>query len=64
MTVEAMKAGAVEFLTKPFTDEVLLGVIRQAMREVAKHWAVKQSCRRCATTFASLSQREQEVMAL
>ena len=31
MTVEAMKVGVVEFPTKPFTDEVLLGAIRQAI---------------------------------
>ena len=31
MTVEAMKAGVVEFLTKPFTDEVVLAAVRQTI---------------------------------
>src|ERR1700730_12537196 len=35
MTVQAMKAGAVEFLTKPFDDEVLLGAIRNAIKRSA-----------------------------
>jgi RNA polymerase sigma factor (sigma-70 family) len=64
MTVEAMKAGAVEFLTKPFTNEIIIGAIRQAIgrsRDALDREREKQALR---DTFASLSQREQEVMAL
>jgi FixJ family two-component response regulator len=64
MTVEAMKAGAVEFLTKPFTDDVLIGAIRGAIersRETLGREKDKQTLR---DNYASLSQREQEVMAL
>jgi FixJ family two-component response regulator len=64
MTVKAMKAGAVEFLTKPFVDDVLLTAIRNAVersRAALGHEAETMALR---TAYASLSRREREVMAL
>ena len=63
-SVQAMKAGAVEFLTKPFTDVDLLASIRQAIersRVALDQNAKLQELRDC---YASLSLREQQVMAL
>jgi FixJ family two-component response regulator len=64
MTVQAMKAGAVEFLMKPFSDDVLLSAIENAIersRTALRHEAEIRSLRDC---YASLSRREREVMAL
>lgn len=64
MSVQAMKAGAIEFLTKPFGDDVLLSAIRNAIersRATLGREAEMQAVRNC---YASLTPRERQVMAL
>jgi FixJ family two-component response regulator len=64
MTVQAMKAGAVEFLTKPFTHDVLLDAIGGAIersRTAVRQDSEMQVLRR---SYASLTPREREVMGL
>jgi FixJ family two-component response regulator len=63
MSVKAMKAGAVEFLTKPFRDQDLLDAIKVAL-ERARSWIESEkAASELRANFESLSPREKEVMA-
>ncbi|MGH9967159.1 MAG: response regulator transcription factor [Pyrinomonadaceae bacterium] len=62
MTVQAMKAGAVEFLTKPFDDEVLLSAIRHAIKRSANVLDDQVELEALRRTYESLTPRERDVM--
>lgn len=63
-TVKAMKAGAVEFLTMPFDDDVLLSAIGHAMEGSQDAFGRERELRSLRDRLASLSSREREVMSL
>jgi FixJ family two-component response regulator len=63
-TVQAMKAGAVEFLTKPFGDDVLLDAIAHAIERSRSALAREAQLRARRDCYASLTPRERETMAL
>ena len=63
-TVKAMKGGAVEFLTKPFGDEVLLGAIERALERSKTALREETEVRELRDRYGSLSHREQQVMGL
>jgi FixJ family two-component response regulator len=64
MTVQAMKAGAVEFLTKPFRGQELLDAVQEAIARDRAAWGKREQMAEITARYASLTAREKEVMHL
>jgi FixJ family two-component response regulator len=64
MSVRAMKAGAIEFLTKPFRDRDLLGSIEQAIQRDRDTRREKAKLQKLRVRYESLTPRQREVLAL
>ena len=60
----AMKAGAIEFLIKPFRDDILLGAIQEGIKRSCAELSREAEVRALRDSYARLSHRERQVMAL
>jgi len=64
MSVRAMKAGAIDFLTKPFRDQDMLDAVFMALERDRKRWDDEQSAAALQALYRTLTSREREVMSL
>jgi FixJ family two-component response regulator len=64
MTVKAMKAGAIEFLPKPFRDQDMLDAVQQVLERDRERRQHNSSLAKLKSSFGTLTPREQEVMSL
>jgi len=64
MSVRALKAGAVEFLTKPFRGQELLGAIQEAIARDRVAWGERAQMKELRSRYGSLTTREKEVLGL
>ena len=64
MTVQAMKSGAVEFLTKPFRDQDLIDAIQEALKRQGEMREQQHSVQKLKERYGMLTAREREVLGL
>jgi len=62
LAIEAMRAGVIDFVEKPFDDEVLLGSISRVLGQAEGALSAESQRREMASRFDSLSQRERDVL--